>query len=31
MIGRSLLGIEDDALVRLASGLKDKVLGRFKA
>jgi putative nucleotidyltransferase with HDIG domain len=31
MIGRSLLGIEDEALVRLASGLKDKVMGRFKA
>jgi putative nucleotidyltransferase with HDIG domain len=31
MIGRSLLGIEDDGLVRLVGGLKDKVSTRFKA
>ncbi len=30
MIGRSLLGIEDDGLVRLVGGLKDKVATRFK-
>jgi putative nucleotidyltransferase with HDIG domain len=31
MIGRSLLGMEDDGLVRLVSGLKDKVANRFKS
>jgi putative nucleotidyltransferase with HDIG domain len=31
MIGRSLLGLEDEALVRLAGGLRDKVLNRVKA
>jgi putative nucleotidyltransferase with HDIG domain len=30
MIGRSLLGFEDEALVRLAGGLRDKVQGRLK-
>jgi len=28
MIGRSLLGLEDDALVRLAGGLREKLAGR---
>jgi putative nucleotidyltransferase with HDIG domain len=31
MIGRSLLGFEDEALVRLAGGLRDKVQARLKA
>ena len=31
MIGRSLLGLEDEGLVRLVGGLKDKVAGRFKS
>jgi HD-like signal output (HDOD) protein len=30
MIGRSLLGLDDDGLVRLVGGLKDKVANRFK-
>lgn len=30
MIGRSLLGLEDDGLIRLVTGLKDKVSNRFK-
>ena len=31
MIGRSLLGLEDEGLVRLVGGLKDKVGNRFKS
>ena len=31
MIGRSLLGMEDDGLVRLVGGLKDKVANRFES
>lgn len=30
MIGRSLLGLDDDGLIRLVGGLKDKVGARFK-
>lgn len=30
MIGRSLLGLDDEGLVRLVGGLKDKVSARFK-
>jgi hypothetical protein len=30
MIGRSLLGIDDEALVRVANGLREKVQGRFR-